>query len=80
MHRFAFPLLSCVLIFVASTAGAAKEPNAPIDVCSLLTSEEIQGVIGEAVKESKSADQAEGGFLISQCQKKGDRGAQEGTP
>jgi hypothetical protein len=67
MHRFALPLVSCVLIFAASTAGAAEEAKPTADVCSLLTSEEIQAVIGEAVKESKGASQAEGGFLISQC-------------
>jgi hypothetical protein len=68
MRRFALPLLSCVLIFAASSAGAADEGKPTTDVCSLLTSDEIQAVTGEAVKESKSASQAEGGFLISQCQ------------
>ena len=68
MHRFALPLVSCVVMFVASPARAGEDAKPTADVCSLLTSEEIQAVTGEAVKEKKSATQTEGGFLISQCQ------------
>jgi hypothetical protein len=53
---------------VACNFARAEEAKATKDACSLLTREEIQAVVGEAVKESKSASQAEGGFLISQCQ------------
>ena len=38
-----------------------------IDACALLTSKEIEGVQGEALKETKLSGQATGGFLMSQC-------------
>ncbi len=39
----------------------------PIDPCSLLTSDEIQAVMGEAVREAKTERQEAGGFVISHC-------------
>jgi len=41
--------------------------GAALQACSLLTSEEIQAVQGEPVKEAKETAQAEGSFTISQC-------------
>lgn len=51
----------------ASLATPVPKPDKPIDPCSLLTSEEIQAVMGEPVKEAKTESQAEGGFVISHC-------------
>ena len=58
---------------VSSTAAASPAAaNATIvkpkiDACALLTSKEIEGVQGEALKETKLSGQATGGFLMSQC-------------
>jgi hypothetical protein len=49
----------------ATTVGAAVTPK--IDVCGLLTSQEIQAVQGEPLKESKASASTESGFSISQC-------------
>src|SRR5882762_8948077 len=49
----------------ASSESAAAKPN--IDACALLTSQEIESVQGEALKETKLTGQAAGGFSISQC-------------
>jgi hypothetical protein len=38
-----------------------------VDACSLLTSNEIEGVQGEAVKETKLTGQDTGGVSVSQC-------------
>jgi hypothetical protein len=46
----------------------ATTPAAPaIDACSLLTSEEVQSVLGEPVKETKPSGQPGGALAISQC-------------
>lgn len=42
-------------------------PAAPIDACSLITSEEIEAVQGEPLKETKPAQRAERGLAISEC-------------
>jgi len=60
----------------ASPAGASGAPSAPpdagtakprVDACTLLTSQEIESVQGEAVKETKLTGQTSGGLSISQC-------------
>lgn len=38
-----------------------------MDICSLLTSEEIQAVQGEPLKEKKSSDNSRGKLSVSQC-------------
>ncbi|MFN2508245.1 MAG: hypothetical protein ABR589_05680 [Chthoniobacterales bacterium] len=46
----------------------AVSPNEPtIDACSLLTSEEIQGVQGEAESERKPTPRSGGDLSVSQC-------------
>jgi hypothetical protein len=45
----------------AATAGPA------IDACALLTSEEIESVQGEPIKETKSSRKSDGGLAVSQC-------------
>jgi type IV secretory pathway VirB10-like protein len=50
-----------------TTSAAAVPPAAQKDACSLITSEEIQSVQGEAVKETKQSESAEGGLLMKQC-------------
>jgi hypothetical protein len=42
-------------------------PSTPVDTCSLLTSAEIEAVLGEPVKERQPVTQAGGGLLTSQC-------------
>jgi len=49
---------------VGSASASAKEK---IDVCTLLSSAEIEAVQGEAVKETKASTQPSGGMLMSQC-------------
>jgi hypothetical protein len=41
--------------------------SAKVDACALLTSQEIESVQGEAVKETKLSGKAATGFSISQC-------------
>jgi hypothetical protein len=38
-----------------------------VEVCNLLTSAEIEAVLGEAAKQTKSSTQPGGGLLMSQC-------------
>src|SRR3954466_7740448 len=50
-------------------AGEQKEEKAgpQIDACSLLTSEEIQSIQGEAVQETKPSNSSGKGFYAAQC-------------
>ncbi len=48
--------------------SAAASPEAPVlDACSLLTSEEIQSVQGEAVQNTNSSEKPGEAYSISQC-------------
>lgn len=52
--------------------GSSATPSPPaaaaaIDACALLTSEEIQSIQGEPIKEAKSTTQSTGGLVVSQC-------------
>lgn len=49
------------------TNVAAAAPGAAIDACALLTSEEIESVQGEPIKERKPSGKSEGGLTVSQC-------------
>jgi hypothetical protein len=49
------------------TSSAAVAPMAPIDTCSLLTSEEIQAVQGEPPQESKPSQHSAGGISRYDC-------------
>jgi hypothetical protein len=53
----------------ASQPMTAKAPavKSKVDACALLTSNEIESVQGEAVKETKLSGQSSGGFNMSQC-------------
>jgi len=47
---------------------ASQESNqAQIDVCGLLTKEEIEAIQGSPIKETKSSAHSDAGFLVSQC-------------
>ena len=48
-----------------SPVAAVVKPT--IDACTVLTSDEIKAVQGEAVKETKPSNQTEGKFIASQC-------------
>ncbi len=50
---------------VAPADAAIVKPK--VDACGLLTSDEVQAVQGEAIKETKLSGQATGGFNMSQC-------------
>ena len=45
----------------------ASASKVKIDPCTLLTSEEIESVQGEPVKETKSSSQSGASFVVSQC-------------
>ena len=48
-----------------ANSTAAAKPK--FDACTLLTSDEIKAVQGEAVKETKASDRATGDFVVTQC-------------
>ncbi|MDX6613763.1 MAG: hypothetical protein QOD75_2949 [Blastocatellia bacterium] len=52
-----------------STPGtsASVVPGSKVDSCKVLTSDELKSVLGEALKETKASDRADGGFNVSQC-------------
>ncbi|HEV3038173.1 MAG TPA: hypothetical protein VHA33_10395 [Candidatus Angelobacter sp.] len=70
-------LLFCMFLICATpahstpTAQKSKRPRSSsttsIEVCNLLTSAEIQAVLGEAARQTKSSTQPGGGLLMSQC-------------
>lgn len=47
--------------------GNATSAKPKVDACALLTSQEIESVQGEALKETKLSGQSGGGFNVSQC-------------
>jgi hypothetical protein len=49
------------------TAASAESSKGKLDACSLLTTDEIKAVQGEALKETKPSSRSDGGFIISQC-------------
>jgi hypothetical protein len=51
----------------ATTALTRAPVKQKINACGLLTSQEIQSVQGESLKETKASGSAESGFSISQC-------------
>ena len=55
---------------IPGATGSPAEATAvkpKVDACALLTSEDIEAVQGEAIKEVKLSGQATGGFNMSQC-------------
>jgi hypothetical protein len=71
-HSLTF-LVSCVLSVIAGCSkpetDRSKTTNAPkvIDACSLLTSQEIEGVQGAPLKDNKPSANSQGGLTVSQC-------------
>ena len=59
----------------AVTGPAASSPavsatsavKAKVDVCALLTSDDLKGVQGEALKEAQRSDRRDGAFIVAQC-------------
>lgn len=63
----------------ASTPPASASPPAPpaansappvkarVDVCNLLTSDELKSVQGEVLKDAQRSDRQEGDFVVAQC-------------
>src|SRR5260370_6750965 len=51
----------------AKASNVFASEKAKIDVCTLLTSAEIEGVQGEPVMETKASTQPSGGMLVSAC-------------
>jgi hypothetical protein len=47
--------------------GSGPNAKAKVDACALLTSQEIQSIQGEPVKETKLSGQLSGGLNVSQC-------------
>jgi hypothetical protein len=58
-----------------TTSPAVTSPSSPttstvkakVDVCALLTSDDLKGVQGEAVKEAQRSDRRNGDFIVAQC-------------
>jgi hypothetical protein len=51
-----------------ATPGASSSVVKPkVDACTLLTSDEIKAVQGEAVKETTPSNRSTGDFIVSQC-------------
>jgi len=51
----------------SATAPATSTVKAKIDVCALLTSDDLKSVQGEAPKEAQRSDRREGAFVVAQC-------------
>jgi hypothetical protein len=51
----------------ASVTPSAPAVKAKIDVCQLLTADDLKAVQGEAFKEAQRSDRQEGGFIVAQC-------------
>jgi hypothetical protein len=52
---------------VQQPSGDPAPPAAPIEACSLLTSEEIAAVQGEPLQETKASQRADAGLAMSEC-------------
>jgi len=50
-----------------STAASSPQLKPKLDACAMLTSEEIQSVQGEAVKEARLSESSANGLRVSQC-------------
>lgn len=47
--------------------SAATNPKPKVDACAMLTSQDIEPIQGEALKETKLSGTSTGGFNVSQC-------------
>src|ERR1051325_8075371 len=50
-----------------STTAPASTVQSKVDVCGLLTSEDLKNVQGEAYKDAQRSDRQEGDFIVAQC-------------
>lgn len=68
-----FLCLTLILTVMSRAEGPSQKAKQPasaqgkIDVCRLLTSDEIRSVQGDAVEESKATVQSSGGLKMSEC-------------
>jgi hypothetical protein len=51
----------------SSSSPATSAVKAKVDVCALLTSDDLKSVQGEAVKEAQRSDRRDGDFIVAQC-------------
>ena len=51
----------------ATTAASSPELKPKLDACAMLTSQEIQSIQGEGLKETKASESSANGFHVSQC-------------
>lgn len=51
----------------SSSSPATSTVKARVDVCALLTSDDLKSVQGEAVKEAQRSDRRDGDFIVAQC-------------
>jgi hypothetical protein len=51
----------------SSSGPATSAVKAKVDVCALLTSDDLKSVQGEAVKEAQRSDRRDGDFIVAQC-------------
>jgi len=50
-----------------SVVPSAPGVKAKVDVCQLLTADDLKAVQGEPFKEAQRSDRQEGGFIVAQC-------------
>ncbi len=50
-----------------AVAPATPTVKAKVDVCQLLTGDDLKAVQGESLKEAQRSDRQEGGFIVAQC-------------
>jgi hypothetical protein len=50
-----------------ATTNSAPAVKSKVDVCNLLTSDDLKGVQGEAYKEAQRSDRQDGDFIVAQC-------------
>lgn len=51
----------------ATSPAATSAVKAKVDVCALLTSDDLKSVQGEALKEAQRSDRRDGAFIVAQC-------------
>lgn len=51
----------------ATTANSTPATKAKVDVCNLLTTDDLKSVQGEAYHEAQRSDRQDGDFLVAQC-------------
>jgi hypothetical protein len=70
-------VVACSILFVASfascrkgTMGTASSPvtkRPKIDVCGLITNDEVAAIEGSPIKDAKPSEQSDGSFRVGQC-------------